>query len=335
MNVIQSYLTTIMHGDFSLYEVRIFTKIVEHANQVLKGQRISSLLGRAITTDGITANISIPVREILSDGSKDYAKVFEAAKRLVDKKIELWDTKTGEWVSNVPDNKKGRTHRYSSIINNLSYKEGDGMIRFTVPVWLLGYILDLTNRHYSMYDLQMSLTLPSAYAVRMYWLVCSATAAIPYPLEMLRQMLGVGDKYPAPKDFVRRCIEPPRRILEERKMNGFTYKVIHKNPKSRTSPIVSILIIPVKRQAMTKRQLTAQAGISAWCDPQLRMYLSSQCEFTDNDLQKIKPELFEFQKLKDWRNALVRIVNNARKKRAGKGYIINGMRSEIAEKRTL
>ena len=59
MNIVQSYLTTVIRGDFSLYEVRIFVKIVEHANKLLKGKTVKEAMATGITADGITANITV------------------------------------------------------------------------------------------------------------------------------------------------------------------------------------------------------------------------------------------------------------------------------------
>lgn len=335
MNVIQSYLTTIMKGDFSLYETRIFVKIVEHANKLLSGQRISSLLGKAVSVDGITANISIPIREILTEGTNDYTKVYKAACSLSNKTIEYYDRKRGMWTKNTTTDAKGVTRYYTHLIDNIRYPGGDGMLKCTCATWLLQYILDFVNGNFSMYDLATALTLPSAYSVRMYWLTCSMSKPIPFPVQMLREMLGVGDKYPQPKDFIRRVVAPPSKILEERKLNGYTFKAIHKNKDSKTSKITAILIIPIKRQEPTPRQLTAQAGTSAWVPRDLMQYLTTQADFNNTDFAKLKSEMFEFSHLSNWRDSIVKIVNNSRKKRAGKGYIINAIRGEIKERQCL
>lgn len=329
MNVIQSYLTTIMKGDFSLYETRIFVKIVEHANQLLNGQRISSLLGKAVSIDGITANIEIPIKEILTDGTNDYSKVYKAACSLSNKTIEYYDRKKGKWSKNAIPDGKGGVRYYTHLIDNIRYPEGDGMIKFTCATWLLQYILDFVNGNFTMYDLATALSLPTAYSVRMYWLTCSMSKPIPYPIQMLREMLGVGDKYPQPKDFIRRVIAPPAKVLEERKLNGYTFKAIHKYEHSKTSKITAILLIPVKRQEPTTKQLTARLPSNSWVPSELRQYLTTQAQFSKEDFAKLKSDLFEFSHIPNWRDIIVKIKHHADKKRAGKGYIINAMRGEI------
>lgn len=331
MNVIQSYLTTIMKGDFSLYETRIFVKIVEHANTLLNGQKISSLLGKAVSVDGITANISIPIREILTDGTNDYGKVYKAACSLSNKTIEYYDRKKGKWEKNTTTDGKGGIRYYTHLIDNIRYPEGDGMLKCTCATWLLQYILDFVNGNFSMYDLATALSLPTAYSVRMYWLTCSMRDPITYSLQMLREMLGVGDKYPQPKDFIRRVIAPPAKVLQDRGLNGYAFKPIHKRKNSKTSKITGVLIIPVKRQQLTETQLTAKLPPHSWVPTDMRQYLSSKEQFTEADFAKLKSDLFEFSHNKNWRDIIVKICHNAAKKRAGKGYIINAIRSENAK----
>lgn len=322
-----------MHGDFSLYEVRIFVKIVEHANRALDGQKAITAASKRITADGITANIALDIREILSENTNNYGRVFDACKSLAQKEIEIYSTRQGRWVK-VPDkDEKGNTHYYTHLIDNIRYPQGDGKIRFTCAVWLLNYILDIVNDSFSVYDVSIALTLPTSYSVRMYWLTCSMTKPIPYSITMLRQMLGVTDKYKTNKDFIKRCIESPMHVLESRGLNGYTYKVIKSHQGGRTSPIKALLFIPVKRQQETPKQLAAMLPAKAWVPDPLYKYLTTQCGFTKEDIAKIKTELFDFSQIDDWQDIIVKINEHARKKRASVGYYINAIRGEINEHR--
>lgn len=313
MNVVQSYLTTIMRGDFSLYEVRIFTKIVELANTILNGHKASQLIGKAVCVDGINCNLTLPVRSVMTEGSQAYDRVRKALTNLMRKEVELYNPETKEW-------------KKATLLNNIRFAEGDGLIKFVVPKWLLEYILNFVYGNFSEYDLRNALTLPSAYAVRMYWLTCSMTGPVNYSIPMLRQMLGVGDKYGSTKDFIRRCIEPPQKILAERNLNGYNFTRGKKGIK-----IQYLHFEPVKREKKEVSQLTAQAGLSAWCDPLLRQYLTTQCGFRLQELNANKDTLFNFCKLPDWQDKIIKIVERQRKKRASKGYIINSMRSAASE----
>lgn len=315
MNVVQNYLVSIMRGNFSLYETRLFTKIVLQANTVIKGRRATTLMGKAISADGINANMAIPISDIISDGSHDYESVIDAAGKLQDKTIEYYDRKTKKW-----------TYYRDHLINNVRYTEGSGVIRFTVSMWLLEYILDFIGGNFSMYDFQNALKLPSAYAVRLYWLTCSMTAPVNYPLQMLRDMLGVGDKYRQNRDFIKRCISTPCKLLEKYSLNGFTFRKGTGRGKK-----ACLVFSPVKRQSQSTSQLVAQASISAWVKPHVRNYLLTAAYFDNKELNSNKDTLFQFCKLPDCEDRIVRIVHRSREKSAGKGYIINAMKSSVRD----
>lgn len=335
MNVIQSYLTTIINGDFSLYEIRLFTKIVETANKELEGKRIKDLDGPIKPIKNSSYDIVINYSDVLTEGSNDVQKVRNAAESLSRKQIRYYSRKKAGWVDNSYKDKDGTTNYLSRLVEEVKYTNGTGYMVIKVSYWLMCYILDVYQQRFSMYDLGAALTLPTAYCVRMYWLVASSSKPVQYPIQMLRDMLGVGKKYPSTKDFIKRCIETPRRILADKGLNGYNYQVIHKFAESKTSKIVALVIIPIQRELKSDTQIAAKAPLSIYCPIQLRQYLQSQCAFTDKDLHALKLELADFSKLSNYLDRIVRIVNHARAKGAGKGYIINAMRDEIAGNRML
>lgn len=311
MNVIQSYLTTIMHGDFSLYEVRIFLRIVEQANVIIDKKTLSSMLGKSFCADGVNCNLSVPMRSILADNSQHYDEVKNALSRMLEKKVEYYDTDAREW-------------RKATLINNIRVADGSGLIKFVVPKWLMELILNFVKYNFSEYDLQAALSLPTAYSVRLYWLTCSMTKPVPYSITFLKDMLGVGKRYAMTKDFIKRCIEPPRKILEERNLNGFTFEKQFTGNKC-----TSLLFKPVKRQIEKSTSLTARASLGAWCNPALRQYLTTQANMRISELSAHKDTLFNFGKIPNWQDKIVRIVNRARKGRKTKGYIFAAIKKEV------
>lgn len=315
MNVVQNYLVTIMKGNFSLYETRLFSKIVLHANTVIKGRRASTLMGKAVCLDGLNCNMAIPITDIITDGSHDYKSVVRAAFGLQDKIIQYYDRRAQRWTLY-------RDH----LINNVRYTEGSGVIQITVSLWLLQYILDFISNNFSMYDFESALKLPSAYAVRLYWLTCSMSAPVCYKITMLREILGVGDKYKQNRDFIKRCIETPARILEQYNVNGYSFK---KGPGRGEK--ATLVLTPVKRQIQQPAELVAQAGLSAWCKPSIRNYLLTAAYFSNKELSANKETLFLFSKLQNAEDTIIKIVHRARKKRMGKGYIINAIKRCIDE----
>lgn len=335
MNVIQSYLTTVINGDFSLYEIRLFTKIVETANKELEGKRVKDLKGPIRPLKTSSYDIVVEYKDVLTDGSKDVRKVREAAFSLMKKEIRYYSRAKSGWVDNTYKDKDGTTNYVSRLIEEVKFTNGTGFMVIKVSYWLMCYILDVYQQRFSMYDLNAALTLPTAYAVRMYWLTASSTQPVEYPVQMLRDMLGVGNKYPATKDFIKRCIESPRQILAAKNLNGYNYKINHKYKDSKTSKIVSITIIPMRREVLSDTQIAAKAPLSIYCPLPLRQYLITQCMFSDKDLYALKLTLADFSRLPDYLDRIVRIVGHARQKGAGKGYIVNAMRDEVSGQRRI
>lgn len=316
MNVIQSYFTTIMRGDFSVYEIRIFIKIVECANGVLKGINYSNLIGKAVCADGLNCNLSVPIRSILPENSNDYEQVKMALKRLASKHIEFYSAEKKTWY-------------YTPFISNVRVADGDGMIKFTVAKWLIEYIINFVNCNYNEYNMEMALSLTSAYAVRMYWLTCNMDHELTYSIDMLREMLGVGSKYKATKDFIKRCIKPSADMLAARKLNGFSFATVMKKGKT-----VAITLHPIRREEIGKKSVTARANVKTWCAPQLYQYLTQQVLMTSRELSAHKDVLFEFSRLENWQDTLIKISRRAQKIRAGKGYYFAAMKSAVDESGT-
>lgn len=320
MNVVQNYLVSILKAPMTLYETRILCRIVLTANDIMSNELkmpiAKKMLGKRLEVVN-EYTISVPVNELLTHGSHDYQSVVDSAKSLQDKVIEYYDTETAKW----------EYHR-QHLLTAIDYTKGSGVLRFTVSPWLLSYILDFICGNFSMYDFNIALRLPSTYAIRLYWLTCSMNSPVTYTVQMLRDMFGTGGKYRQNRDFIKRCIEDPRKILEKYNCNGYTYKVNGRGSQC------SVTFYPVVRQEKTKEQLTAMAGLSAWVTPQVRNYLLTAGNFNNKELGANKSTLMSFCQLANANDLIVKIVERARKKRANKGYIINAMKSAVKENKT-
>lgn len=311
MNVVQSYLVTIMRGDFSLYEIRIFMKIVEVANAALEHKKISTSKGSCASFDGRSCIVNIPIRQLLTEKSNNYGELKRALKNLMKHTFELREQEKHIWHA-------------TKLLNDVQIAEGDGMISFVSPKWLLEYIVNFVNGNFTVYNLGNALKLRSAYAVRFYWLTCNMSSPVDYPLEMLRDMLGAKNKYPNNKDFLERCVDSAMGYLQKAGVNGFTYKKIKKGRR-----ISALRLIPVKREELTQEQLTAQATIGAWVPPSLRQYLEREGGLMRDELNKNKATLFEFSKLPDWPTKVAGIIRRKRNGDKGPGYVFAAMKREV------
>lgn len=312
MNVYQSYMSTVLKARLSLYECRLLLKIIERAQDAIKSQRISKYIDSPVDIDGINLLLHVEIKDLLSDGSNHYKDVRQAAKSLESKIIEHYDRSTRKWYS-------------TPLIYNVVLSEMSGIIKFSCAKWLMEYILDF-SQGFTEYNLRAAMSLSSSYSIRFYMIFASMTRPVKYNIELLKTIMGVTDKYKQSRDFIKRVIEPAAQELEKEKLNGFKINVIKDGRK-----ITQIEFVPVKRQAKSESELTAMSALGTWCSPMLKSYLVNRCDFSSRELSAHKSMLLKFSKLPIWQDEICKIIENQRKKRASKGYVINAMRSVIKE----
>lgn len=320
MNIVQSYVSAIMRARLSLHEMRVVLIIAERANTLLKGHRAEEFIERAVCSDGINCNFAMAIREVMSDGSHHYDEVKQSILSLASKTIEGYDTASGQW-------------RKTAIIYNVSGSDQAGTIRFSCAKWFIDFLLDF-SRGFSRYNLESAMRLRTPSAVRLYILTSSITNKMRFSVDFFKSMLAVdglnpktGKAYYAQtRDFIKRAIDPAIKELDDQGLNSFRYEVVRRGNK-----IVALDCYPVKREQISKAEITARAGLSAWINPALKALLLSSCGFSARELSANKSTLFDFGRLPDWQDRILLIIERQRKKRASKGYIIAAIKSAIRE----
>lgn len=308
-----------MRGHFSLYETRIFAKIVESVQEVIHQEGgVSLVIGRQISTDGLNRTFEIPLKELMNVGAHRNAEVKRALDNLKRKEVIYRD-------------EDKQLYKSSWFINNFVFDSQHGKVILSVPEWLLSLILNF-KAGASIYNLETALSFKKPATVRLYMLLCNQNKKITYSIKFLRDLLGVkDDQYKQPRDFIKRTIESARMEMDDKGSNSYTYKVNKMNDENLRSPITSITFSPIKREERTKESLSANISLGLLCPLPLQQYLTCQCNFTTDDLKKIKPTLFAFSKIDNYLDRIVAINERARKGRKGIGYIINAMKSEVAQ----
>lgn len=309
MEIVQSFIYSVSRVELSLYEQRILLKVVEFAQSQLKGRLLKNSLFR-MEHDLDNVRIQIPVRYILTEGSKHYEDVREAAIKLMGRRFEFWDTNSGAWYS-------------SPLIYNVAYVEGGGLLSFYVSKMLFDVILDFT-KGFCKYDLETALSLSSPYAVRMYALVASQTRPIVYTIGQLKKMFGVEDKYKQTRDFLIKVIDAAKKILDDAQCNSFTYSKI-KNGKK----VESICIAPLKRRQLTAEELAAKVSLKRLVDNEILVVLISYMGFTTKEISAHKILLNDFCKLPYCTDTIYNIERRFRKGKKNKGYVIAAIRDEV------
>lgn len=309
MELIQSFLLSVTRVRLSLYEQRILTKIVEHGQSVIKGLSVQQY--KYITNPFDNEKITIPIRYILTDGSKDYKKVIDACKALMSRKFEFYNPTT-------------KTYYADTCIHNVMHITGSGKVNFQVSRVLFDVMLNF-SLGYKKYDLEEALNLPTPYAVRMYVLLNNQTKPITWEVEKLKEMFGVADKYKQTRDFIKKVIEPARQALANNNTNGFTYSRVFDGNK-----VTHLRFFPVKvdkEEEVMHPELSREQLISKKA---IQLMLSQDMGFTWREISANKSLVEKFSLLVGAVDTLIAIYQRAKRKQMSKGYIINAMKMEWA-----
>lgn len=309
MELIQSFIYSVARSKMTLYEQRILIKVVEHAQVVLKGKLIKNSLFR-MEHDLENIRIDLPVKYVLSDGSKHYEDVKEAARSLMSRKMEYWDSKLNGWYA-------------TPLIYNVAYVKGSGLISFYVSKMLFDVILDFT-KGFCKYDLETALSLPSPCAVRLYSLMSSQSHPITLTIAELKKMMGVEEKYAQTRDFIKKIIDPAQKAMDKAHCNSFSYTRVYSGNK-----VTALTFSPKRVQVPTAAQLAAKLPTSALVEKEVTIMLISYMGFSTKEISAHKELLFAFCKIPYYQNLIYSIEKRFRSGNKGKGYVIAAMRDEV------
>lgn len=306
MELTQSFLLSVTRVRLSLYEQRILTKIVEHAQSRLEGLPLKHMQCK-IPHDFTQEKITLPIRYILNEGDKHYNYVYDACKALMSRKFEFYDPDTRNFYA-------------TTIISDVRHQFKKGYITFHVSSILFDVLFDF-SKGYKSYDLEVALTLPSPYAVRMYVLLNNQDAPLYWSVEKLKAMFGVADKYKQTADFIKKIIEPSRKALIELGANSFTYSRIMDG--QRVSGLRFFPVKSLKKEQNYYGDLTKEQIVQAVA---VRQYLATYAGFIPKELDIQKRVIQKFAQVPDCISMLQQIDHRAKKKDAAKGYYIAAMK---------
>lgn len=310
MELVQSFLLSVTRVRLSLYEQRILTKIVEHGQEVLKG--LSTLQYKFVENPYDNEKIEVPIKYILTDGSKDYKKVYDACKALMARKFEFYDPRT-------------KTYYADTVVHNVRHVVGSGKVSFQVSRVLYDVMFNF-SLGYKAYDLEKALSLPSPYAVRMYILLNKQEKPLTWDIEQLKEMFGVADKYKQTADFIKKVIEPARQALVHYSCNNFTYSRVFDGRK-----VTALRLFPVKVKEQDMREYMEMSREQLVNVKALQLMMREDYDFTWKEISTHKKVLQQFAQLPMCVEVLTGIITRARRKRMPKGYVINAIKAETQE----
>lgn len=309
MDIVQSFLFSIGRCNLTVYEQRILCMIVKSARDRTARKLIKSEM-YAWNIDEDNLAISVAMRDILSEGDQHYERVMDAFQRLMTRRFSVIDSSNGSWFS-------------TPIVYNVTHNARSGVVHFYVAAKLMGAILDF-SKGYRQYSIDTALALPSPVAVRLYILMCGCSSPLTFSVDNLKSMFGVDDKYKQTADFIKKVIEPARRILDDEGVTSFHFERIKTGTK-----VTALKFYPIRRDKKSENQLAAKISTSIYLNKDIQLYLMRVAGFSLRELSAHKVLLAEFAKINEAMAIIADICNRATKRGRSKGWIISAIRSEL------
>lgn len=311
MNLIQSFIFSSSHGSMSLYEQRIIICIVEKSQYLFRDRLIKDITRDSLDIP-LRINMTLDSRVIMSNDSKHYEYVRQAALRLCRKVYTYWDSERDIWSA-------------TSIINDVVINRGLGQISFSVHRDVLAVISDFA-KGFSLYDMDIALSLSSVYSIRLYMIVNNSHRPFTISLYEIRKLFGLEDKYKQNADLIKRVIEPAREELDSLNINGFSFDIVKHGQK-----ITHLTIKPIKRQSPSLETLQAKVSLSFFVDREIYLILVNYIGFSFKELSCHKSLLKAFCELPACIDRMRNIESRYKRNGKGKGYVINAMKLEVEQ----
>lgn len=186
----------------------------------------------------------------------------------------------------------------------IEIEKDSGIIRLEFHQNLKPYLLELSDRFYTSYELQNVLSFKSAYSIRLYELFKSLSnnESWFFTVDSLKEYLNCQEKYAVFKDFRKWVLDPSLKEINNYSDLVITYTT-EKNGRK-----ISRVIFSIAKKSDIKQQLEQQIKQllncdteeeeeeKEWINPNLELY-SSACndEFTNDEIALlsviIRPEL--------------------------------------------
>lgn len=315
-DVIQSYTLTTSRYKFTAYEKRILYRIVEYAQDEIKGIMIRdnlhkiehSLFGREIT---------MPVADILKDEQdENYTIAKKAFGSLSDKFIiidndDIWQ----------------KTH----IISNPKIKKKTGMVTFSVFNEIWDGMLNF-SKGYRKYELVTAMQFNSVYSMRFYELLSGQKRPLEFTFEQLREMLCVNDKYKLVGHFKTRVLDVAKKELDESSPYSFNYIEVKEGRK-----VVGFKFFPTfhpdkQDPNLFQVEMRSKLSVSAQISREAYDYFRYSFEFQAAEISKNKKTIIEGEKkIPDFIGFLSSLVGPSRTAKNRIGYVINAIKKKTAE----
>lgn len=315
-NIIQSYTFTTAKYDFSTYEKRIIYRLIEFAQDEIKGIMIRDNLHK-IEPTLFGREITMPISDILKDeNDKNYTIAKKSFGALSEKFIIYEDDDI--WQK-------------TPIITNPKIKKNEGVSKFYVFDEIWKSLLDFT-KGYRKYELVTAMQFKSVYSMRMYELMSGQKKPLKFSLEQLREMLCVTDKYKLPANFKARVLDIAKKELDESSPYSFNYIEVKEGRK-----VVGFKFFPTfhpdkQDPNLLKIEMRSKLSASAQISREAYDYFRYSFEFQAAEISKNKKTIIKGEQcIPDFIGFLSSLVGPSRTAKNRIGYVINAIKKKTEE----
>jgi len=312
--IIQSRVLTQAKYNFTIDEKRIIYRIMEAAQNSLKGTHLHGKLDINLLGD---AELTFGLSEFIPEGvERNNAEIKKALFSLNDKAIFLED-KDGSWC---------RFH----YIEYPKFDKKTDKYHFTVykPLWEA--FLDFT-KGYNTYFLKTAMSFSSSYSMRWYELLGNNTNPITYKIDRIKELFMITDKYKQYNDFLRRVIDSPIAEINEKSDIVVTYSFVTERISKGRPKVTGVTFTTTRKNTDEvddlKKMTKSARGL---VDNRVLEYLKNTYLFSDAELKNntslLRAKCLEY----GWENVidkLAEIKENARNARNPKGYVIGFLKN--------
>ena len=155
-------------------------------------------------------------------------------------------------------------------------------------------------------------------------LVCAQRNPMTLQIDHLKKWLECTEKYHQTRDFLKRVIDPAIKELDKLGANSFQYE-----RKFNGNKVCALLIKPVNRQSMQHTPADKARSWGALSSEEIKRMLICDAGFTIHELENNKRLLSAIEEHPFALDIVQMVMHHAQKKNAGKGYIINALKSEL------
>ena len=319
-NVVQSYIFTTAKYDFSTYEKRIIYRLIEFAQDEIKGIMIRDNMHK-ITPTLFGREITMPVADILrNEKDQNYTIAKKAFRSLAQKGVEYEDDEI--W-------------QYTSIISSPKIDKIKGYVIFTVLDDIWRCLLDFT-KGYRKYELVTAMQFKSVYSMRMYELMSGQKRPLEFNFEDLKQRFKLKDKYSKANDFKRWVLDIAKKELDESSPYSFNYVEVKEGRK-----VVGFRFFPTfkfdnKDANLYETELRSKVSANAQISHEAYDCFRYSFEFKTDEISKNKNTIIDGEKkIPDFIGFLYSLVGPSRTAKNRIGYVVNAIKKKTAETKNI